>query len=251
MQKKNVQDIKTIMGIEEEMICILPAIKQNVMNPWIRRLSGIFQKLNLQKGQVVLDLPCGRGGVSIPLAKKYGVKILGYDVLEEYINAAKSLAKSDGVAKLCKFTVEDIREVVKRKNFCDVLLWIAAPQLWNSSKNTIRSLRNCVRNKGIIFIGDAYVYKPDVRYKGYETLEKMNEGYRNYGDKIVDFIDYRNTLWKEDYQETRKPVQEALKRATDGKDKVIMRRYLNSLDKSEKTDIECLGLGIWIIKVMK
>ena len=70
------------MSIEEEMIRLLPQLedKLGLLNPWVRQLPGIFRGLNLKRNQTILDIPCGKGGVSIPLAKKYGVKVIRYDI---------------------------------------------------------------------------------------------------------------------------------------------------------------------------
>ena len=191
-KKLHTEDIKKIMGVEDEMIRLLPQLEDqmNLLNSWVRQLPGIFRGLKLKKNQVVLDIPCGKGGVSIPLAKKYGVKVLGYDIIDGYIKSANELAKKEKVENLCTFKVEDIRKITKRKNICDAILWIAPPHLWKNSKETIKALRNCVKNNGIILIADAYVYKPTKKYEDYETLDSTNLGYTHFGDKIIRFFDY-------------------------------------------------------------
>lgn len=253
MSKQHTEDIKKIMSIEEEMIRLLPQLedKLGLLNPWVRQLPGIFRGLKLKRNQTILDIPCGKGGVSIPLAKKYGVKIIGYDIVDGYIEYAASLAKKNGVGNQCIFKVEDIRKTTKQKNFCDLLLWIAPPHLWKTSKETIKALRNCVKNGGLILIADAYLYKPTKKYEDYETLDSTNKGYTAFGDEIIRFIDYKDTLWKEDYNRARKSAEEALKKIKDAHDKKIVSKYLKSLDEDEASDTKYMGLGIWIIQVNK
>jgi len=253
MSKQHTEDIKKIMGIEEEMIRLLPQLedKLGLLNPWVRQLPGIFCGLNLKRNQIVLDIPCGKGGVSIPLAKKYGVKVIGYDIVKGYVEYAASQSKKNGVGNQCTFKVENIRKTTKQKNICDLLLWIAPPHLWKTSKLTIKALRNCVKNSGQILIADAYLYKPTKKYEDYETLDSTNKGYTAFGDEIIRFIDYKDTLWKEDYNRARKSAEEALKRIKDAHDKKIVSRYLKSLDVDEASDAKHMGLGIWIIQVNK
>jgi cyclopropane fatty-acyl-phospholipid synthase-like methyltransferase len=254
IKKKHNKDVSKIMGVEKEMIRLLPMLHDvsNMMNPNIRQLSGIFRGLKFKKGMEILDIPCGKGGVSVPLAKKYGVKVMGFDILPEYVRIANEFAKRHGVEKHCNFKIGDIRDVVKRENICDVLLWIAPPHLWGKSKPTIKALRNCVKNGGLIFINDAYTYskKNPSAYDDYETLNETNKGYTFYGDEVVRFIDYRSKLWENDYKRAKESAQKALKNANDG-NKQVIRRYMKSLDEDEKNDTKYLGVAIWIICINK
>lgn len=251
--KQHIEDLKKIMSIEEEMIRLLPQIedKLGLINPWVKQLPDIFRGLKLKPKQIVLDIPCGKGGASIPLAKNYGVKVLGYDIMEGYIKSATELAKKEGVGKLCTFRIEDIRKTTKRKDICDVLLWIAPPHLWKTAKETIKALRNCVKNGGLILIADAYLYKPTKKYGGYETLDVSNNEYTSFGDKIIRFVDYKDSLWKEDYNRARKSTEKTLRKTKKKADKKIIKRYLKSLDKDEAADTKYMGLGIWIVKINK
>lgn len=250
--KQHIADIKAIMGMEEQMVRLLPQLeKMDLLNPWIRQLPGVFRGLKLKPDQIVLDMPCGKGGVSVKLAKKYGVKVLGYDILDAYVKYAGKLAISQEVGHLCAFRVEDIRRTTKRKDICDVLLWIGPPHIWETSAQTIKALKTCVKDGGLILIGDAYLYKPSKKYPNYETLAATNHGYISAGDKIVKFINYKDALWKEDYYRTKKSVMAALKKVDNSTDQKIIRKYLKSLDQDEKLDSKYLGLGIWLIKVNK
>ncbi len=253
-KSKSVEDIKKIMSVEEEMIDILPKLEDelNVINPWVEKLPAIFRTLKLKKKQIILDVPCGKGGVSIPLAKKYGVKVIGYDIISEYIKEAKQMTKEEKIDNLCKFGVEDIRKVVQKKNICDLLLWIATPHLWQNSRKTIEKLRNAVKDNGLILIGDAYLYsEPNKYYKNYESLDNTTKGYISKGDMLIKFIDFKSNLWKEDFKRTKKSSRDFLKKTCDKNEKKVLKRYLKSLNVDEKRDTKHLGLAIWIIKVNK
>jgi cyclopropane fatty-acyl-phospholipid synthase-like methyltransferase len=253
MSKTHIEDIKKIMSIEEEMIRLLPQLddKLGLLNPWVRQLPGVFRGLALRPDQTVLDIPCGKGGVSVPLAKRYGVKVIGYDIVEDYVAYAGSLATKSGVEDRCTFEVEDIREVTKREDVCDLLLWIAPPHLWRDAQETIKALRNCVRSGGIVLIADAYAYEPTERYEDYQTLNATNEGYAAFGDELIRCIDYKSTLWQEDYARTRKSAENALEKLNDARDRAIVTRYLRSLDEDEASDTKHLGCAIWILRIDK
>jgi predicted RNA methylase len=255
LKKRHVQDIMKIMGIEEEMIGLLPMIESrtNTMNPWLRQLPGIFRGLRFKQNHEILDIPCGEGGVSVALASNFGVKVTGYDIIPEYIIKAKQFATQHGVEKQCTFSVKDIREAVTLSKEYDALLWLAPPHIWGKSKPTIKALRKCVKYGGIILIGDAYLFSEtdNKGYNDYETLEKTTAGYTYFGDRLTRLYDYRGKLWAEDYNRERKAVQVALAKVEITKDQRILERYLNQLNLNEKMDKKCLGLAIWLLQLVK
>jgi len=114
--KQQIDDLKKIMSAEKDMIPLLPLFrpKNRILNPWEKQFPKIFKKLRLKKGMTVLDIPCGQGGISVPLAKIYGVNVIGYDIIPAYVRYAKEYATEKGVSELCSYNTGDIREVVKR-----------------------------------------------------------------------------------------------------------------------------------------
>lgn len=252
MKRMHAKDMKKIMGIEDEMIKLLPKLEGSCLNPWSGYLPKILSGVRVKKGDVVLDIPCGMAGVSIPLAKKYGAKVLGYDIFPAYIEYARQNSRKQKVGHLCAFGVRDIRDVVKRKDICDVLLWIAPPHLWKTSKAAIKRLRNCVKNGGWILMADAYLYSSKAaRYENYETLQASTKGYLSCGDSLVRFVDFKRALWKEDYRKARESARKVLKRADNERERKVVERYLEFLAKGEKKDAKYLGLAIWLLKVKK
>lgn len=253
MKKKHVRDVAKISGVDEEMVRLLPNIGSgcNAMNPWSRNLPGIFRGLGLHAEQELLDIPCGEGGVSVPLARKYQIKVRGYDIHPEYVRRANSFAGKHGVTDLCRFTVRDVREVVCLKKKFDVLLWIAPPHIWGKSKATVGALRSCVKVGGIIVVGDAYLLSNAGEcgdYDDYETLEETTEGFTSSGDHLYKSYDYEGSLWERDYEKERRLIRSAIRRTKDKNDKKILMRYLKQNDENERNDRNYLGTAIWIIE---
>ena len=254
--RRQINDLKKIMSVEREMIPLLSLFKpkNRILNPWKKELPKIFKKLRLKKGMSVMDIPCGQGGVSVPLAKQYKVNVIGYDILPAYIRYAREYAKERGVAHLCKFKVADIRDAVKQRNICDLLLWVGAPHVWGQAKPTISKLRNVVRSGGIIIIADAYLYLGVRRkgmYKDYENFKNTTKGYASFGDKIIKIHDQKSSLWDFDYSRTRKEVIRGIKRTKTKRDRNVVKKYLASLDDIQNEETKDLGLAIWVIKIDK
>jgi 2-polyprenyl-3-methyl-5-hydroxy-6-metoxy-1,4-benzoquinol methylase len=64
----------------------------------VEGLCKIFDKYNILKDSKILDLSCGIGRHSIPLAKR-GYKVVGYDISSLYLQKAREWAKSEGLIK--------------------------------------------------------------------------------------------------------------------------------------------------------
>jgi len=247
-------DLRKIMDTEEAVLPLWKYVRPKKQIISWNGVSEILDKLKWNKNMVLLDLPCGQGGLSIPLANKYGVKVLGYDILPEWVSYANELAIKKVVRSLCSFGVTDIREVAKKKNICDVLLWSAPPHVFGKAKPTVKALRNLVKNDGLVVIADSYLLcsvKPSNALKDYETLEKTNQGYTAFGDKIIKFKDLRTSQWKNDYIYTKKILTDALKRIPTKQKKQIMRNYIKTLPQKDKQDKTTLGSALWVIRVKK
>jgi 2-polyprenyl-3-methyl-5-hydroxy-6-metoxy-1,4-benzoquinol methylase len=76
----------------------------------IDALFTLFKKYNVPEGGLILDLACGIGRISIPLAQK-GFNVIGVDLSKSYIDRAKEYSEIEGVSDKIKFIEGDIREV--------------------------------------------------------------------------------------------------------------------------------------------
>lgn len=82
-----------------------------------RELSDIKKLLN--KNRKILDLGCGYGRITIPLAKQ-GYHIEGIDITPSFINLAREDAKKSKVK--IRFKIGDIRELPYKEKSFNVLL---------------------------------------------------------------------------------------------------------------------------------
>lgn len=254
--KQQIKDLEQIMGMDESMFYLFPAInpRDGIMSPWGKKFPNVIKQLRLRKNMTVVDLACGQGGYSIPAAKKYKVNVRGYDIVPAFVRYANKNAKKMGAEKFCRFRLEDIRDVVKKKNICDVLFWIGAPHVWGKAKSNLKALRNCVKNNGLIIIADVYLY-PGIKnagpFKKYEDIKSMRKGFVYFGDKIVKKYDYKSTLWNWDGEMTKGAINAAIKKVKSLKDKNKLKQYLDSIDEFENQMKKMAGAVIWILKIKK
>ncbi len=104
----------------------------------------------------ILDLGCGKGAVSVRLAKELGCGVKGIDLMPDFVAYAQSKAREYGVEALCRFEVGDINESVEHERAYDIVILGAVGDVLGDSLETILKLRATVRPGGYILIDDAY-----------------------------------------------------------------------------------------------
>ena len=76
----------------------------------VEGLLRLFEMHGVPVGGTLLDMGCGIGRISIPLAKK-GYNVVGLDLSPSYIQRAKEYAEEEGVSESTRFIVGDMREI--------------------------------------------------------------------------------------------------------------------------------------------
>ena len=98
----------------------------------------------------ILDLGCGKGAVSIKLAKEFNCTCLGIDAIKEFINEANNKAKEYGVDHLCKFEVGDIRERIKVLTQFNIIILGAIGPVFGDYFKTLSIISKCLKKEGLI-----------------------------------------------------------------------------------------------------
>ncbi|MCL2407748.1 MAG: class I SAM-dependent methyltransferase [Defluviitaleaceae bacterium] len=247
-------DVAGIMSIDEDIVWILPKVKypNNMITGTCSLFYEALGKLDLTPEKTILDIPCGMGGVSVYLAKEYGSTIYGYDVMPGFIDKANEYATKHGVRYLCHYAVGDIREVVLAGVTYDALIWSSPPHLWDNYDETIKHLRACVKDKGFIFINDAWVN--DVKnkdiYPNFGTRAEMLKAVVAYGDEVVYYTEeVGEDIYDEGFAYERKAVITAIEDAGDPMEKAALMKLLKSIDKANKMDADFMGGCYMVLRI--
>ncbi len=236
------------MEVEPEMIPLLGRLEypDHMLNPWSRLLRGELAHLELGPRTRVLDPACGIGGVAVMVAREFGARVRGYDVLADHVENAVAYARAEGQGASCEFSAADVRDVVGEARGYDALLWIAAPRVWRGAAATIGALRRCVRPGGTVFIADAYRGEeiPETLCPGVQTLEETTEGLSAAGDTVT-LVPDPPTDWEGDTEVARAAARRLLGRLDDPVEQRIVERYIAQLDASGEQDAVELGSAFW------
>jgi len=147
-------------GSDKELFSYFPYILQDLWkigadpDVIIRLISNQFTICNNLK---VLDLGCGKGAVSIKIAKKIGCHCYGIDAIPEFIDYAQEKAIEYKVEHLCEFEIGDIREKVKSISTYDIIILGAIGPAFGDYYTTLTTLSKCFNDNGIFIIDDGYI----------------------------------------------------------------------------------------------
>ena len=76
-----------------------------------RKLDYVCRKMRLRRGERLLDIGCGWGGLIIHAAKKYGVTSVGITLSEPQVQFANERIEREGLTDQCRAMVCDYRDV--------------------------------------------------------------------------------------------------------------------------------------------
>ena len=143
--------------------------------------------LDLPSHARVLDLGCGKGAVSLTLARDLGFVVHGVELFEPFIRDARARTKEWGLGGRCLFQKADLREVVLSATDYDVVVYASVGALGRLD-DCVGALRRCVRHGGHMVIDDGFLAPDAEPASGFENLAPHEESRRrltSHGDEIV------------------------------------------------------------------
>jgi len=239
---------------DSEILPYLPYILQDfweigsdpdVMIDLIKKHLSNFNKIK------VLDLGCGKGVVSINIAKQMNCECYGIDAIPEFISFSASKAEEYGVGNLCKFEVGDIREKIRILGKYDVIILGAIGQVFGNYFETLTILNNNLKEGGIIIIDDGYIedgssFKHDDVFSESDLKNQISEA----GMQLIDEVSAGGDInvaanYDTEYNNLLKRCQELSVKYPDKAE--IFINYCNQQKKeyeNMKTEIKCSSMVI-------
>ena len=112
---------------------------------------NLIDRLGIENADRLLDICCGEGGTANWLAKKYGKKVSGVDILEDAINVAKKQAEELKLNDLVDFKVADIFNLPYPDSSFDIVYGQDADGLAHKERKIIfKEIARVLKSQGII-----------------------------------------------------------------------------------------------------
>ena len=134
-----------------------------------RRVVRWLREAGVSRRQVLLDLGCGKGAVSVAAARGIGCRVVGVDAFEPFLEAAREGARRGGVEGLCEFRRGDVKRVgaCVKGRFDAVVLLNVLP-----IDHALPLARRWTKAGGVYVIDDAVRVAESDAYADAPTLEE-------------------------------------------------------------------------------
>jgi cyclopropane-fatty-acyl-phospholipid synthase len=77
----------------------------------IAKMDHVCRKLNLQRGESVVEAGCGWGSLALHMASRYGVRVRAFNISQEQIEYARGRATQLGMLGQVEFVEDDYRNI--------------------------------------------------------------------------------------------------------------------------------------------
>lgn len=182
-------------GAEPDLLPLLPELFRefDALGAWTERAVALLRAADLPDEARLVDLGCGKGAVAVAAARELGCRVLGLDLFEPFLDAARDAARAAGVDGLCAFETADIRDGPGDRGPFDAANYAAVGAgLFGDYAGCVGALRRWVRPGGAIVIGDGFLRgsaPPRDVPPGYEYYAPRDEALRQlraHGDELVE-----------------------------------------------------------------
>ncbi|MBP7901539.1 MAG: class I SAM-dependent methyltransferase [Spirochaetes bacterium] len=116
-------------------------------------LSRIAERMNLKKGDIVLDLGCGKGRSSIFLAETYGVTVVALDFWND-INDLFIKAKEKNLAdKIIPIRADITENILFAETYFDAVFCMNSLFMFGDNKDFLKKLFSLIKPGGHFYLG--------------------------------------------------------------------------------------------------
>lgn len=218
----------------------------------------LVKSINLNKdNSKILDLGCGKGAVSVTLAKNLNIQVKGIDAFKPFLEVAIQKAKEYNVSRLCEFVLGDIREAVKTEKDYDLVTYISLGGILGKFDEMVAQMRQTVKTGGYILIDDGFLKTGErIDREGYEHYFSHGETVKQLtssGDQIVKEYIYPDAQLRElnqSYQSMIEKRSEEIIRRHPSHEKEIRDYVMKQRDECEAIEKYITG-AVWIIEKIK
>lgn len=75
------------------------------------KMDHVCRKLQLQRGETVVEAGCGWGSLALHMARQYGVRVRAFNISHDQISEARRMAAAEGLAGAVEFVEDDYRNI--------------------------------------------------------------------------------------------------------------------------------------------
>jgi len=250
-EKEAYQSLADRLGLEPALMPYLAEmhLEMTILNPILpETVRHLGRRLDLRPGQRVLDLACGKGGVSLPLVRTYKVNLTGVDLMPDFIREAWSRAEYSGLYENCRFRLDDAaRFAAETKEQWDAVLVIGGlTSIWDSLETGLAAVKPLVRSGGHLVIGQPYLLDRDtVDPEGQvSTIKEETTNALNQIGQVLDILDDGRSGWEAAWELQQKDMARLKKQEPDNQ---ALTAFMDLWTARWRWEMANLGFALWMI----
>lgn len=206
------------------------------------------------KVKTILDLGCGKGAISITLARQFGFRVHGIDFFTPFIEEARERALELGVDDRCRFEAGDIKMIVQGSADYDLVLLIWVGCVLGDVGESVRKIRRMVRTEGYMVIGEGCLrdgimadHPSLFRFKSHRNILKE---LTMHGDMILKEMivppDSINSLYRDYIDSLKKGARDCASQHPEHAG--ILWEYVNTQEEICRTMENTVDSYLWLLK---
>ncbi|MHA7059727.1 class I SAM-dependent methyltransferase [Aquimarina sp. M1] len=155
------------------------------------------------KGDVLLDIGCGKGGPGLKIAEEKQLKLIGIDIVEEAINKAELFKYNFELDHEADFRLGGFCNIPLEEKSVDNVISIDAFWMVKDREKALTEIKRIMKKnaKFIFTTWDSILFDqtPILEKNGFEVLYRNEtENWKDYQTKVYkDILKYKNQLIKE------------------------------------------------------
>lgn len=199
----------------------------------------------------ILDLGCGKGAVSVHIARELDCEISGIDGVPEFIEEAKSHAAAQNVQGKCHFETGDIRLRIHQFGNMDLVILGAIGPVFGNVLETLNQVGKCISPGGYVLLDDGYIedglaveydrclrkteFFNQIRQADFEIIEEVSVTEEKMNQS-------ENHIMKNIYRR----IEELIEKYPDHKD--LLNNYRKNQEYESRMLQEVITCGTWLLK---
>ena len=179
------------LEIDESLLAFVPELLADldVLGADEELIVEALRTLGLSERSTVVDLGCGKGGVSLAIAAALGCRVIVIELFEPFIGIARAAASAAQLGELCQFVHGGIIDLVGTIEGADTVVYAALGDVLGPLDVTMATLRRYVKTGGYVIVNDCYLREvgasPFPGFENYADLAETRRRLTACGDEIV------------------------------------------------------------------
>lgn len=148
----------------------------------------VAEMLQISKDDRVLDAGCGTGGASVFMAKTYGAQVVGINIVDEQIEAARAHAQQMDVEASATFLNRSFLDTGFADNSFTKMLAVESVCLTSEKTQFINEAYRVLKPGGKLLVLDGFLLRSDLTNEEQKLYARLRKGFGSLYSLLDTFV---------------------------------------------------------------